>query len=219
VDRCFIGVRVERLSCTVQPVAGYRLEAQGCGDDIGYNPDQEVDNSAKARAGARQKAVYFYGSRATLAGDVRGIGWADLVAVSDNNTFVLPSSGTGFGQVQGWSSGAFYGIRATLLGDVNNDRKLDLVAVNNDSVWVMLSNGTAFVPQTTPWLTTSSPPPYGTRATLVGNEAVARWADLVAVTDGNIDVMTSDVRPDGTGYFDPPVLWSSEPFYGTPVTL
>lgn len=155
----------------------------------------------------------FYGTRATLLGDVTGDRKADLVAVNDGATFVMPSNGAGFDQPQSWSSTPFYGTRATLVGDVNNNGQMDLIAVNENNVWVMLSIGSAFGPPGL-WLNTSSPPPYGTRATFLGSEVVSRWADLVAVNDGNTYVMVS-----GYTSFSAPAQWSTTAFYGSHGTL
>jgi hypothetical protein len=131
------------------------------------------------------------------------------------------STGTAFTPAQSaWSSGLFYGDRGTLLGDVNNDGKMDLVAVNNDgTVWVLVSNGTAFVPQSLPfrpWLTTMNPPPFGTRATLLGGVSPFPGADLVAVNDRDTQVMLTT-----TSSFNPPSNppWLSVPFYGQHATL
>ncbi|GAC1574789.1 MAG: hypothetical protein NVS3B18_08400 [Candidatus Dormibacteria bacterium] len=74
-------------------------------------------------------------SRPQLNGD----GKADLVAVSDGNTWVLRSTGTGFLAPTVWSSTPFHGSRATVLGDVNGDGALDLVAVNDTNTYVALS--------------------------------------------------------------------------------
>jgi hypothetical protein len=168
-----------------------------------------------------ESGILFFGSRATLLGDVTGSGKAALVAVNNDSVYVMISTGTAFTPAQSaWSSGLFYGDRGTLLGDVNNDGKMDLVAVNNDgTVWVLVSNGTAFVPQSLPfrpWLTTMNPPPFGTRATLLGGVSPFPGADLVAVNDRDTQVMLTT-----TSSFNPPSNppWLSVPFYGQHATL
>src|SRR5450759_6038900 len=88
----------------------------------------------------------FFGTKATLAGDVSGDGKADLVAVNAGNTFVMTSTGAAFGAPSAWSSTPFYGSIGTFLADVNVDGKADLVAVNAGATFVMLSNGTSFGP-------------------------------------------------------------------------
>jgi hypothetical protein len=91
-------------------------------------------------------------------GGLTGSHPADLIAVNDDSTWVMPSTGTGFRAPQEWSSAPFYGTRATLVGDVSGDGRADLIAVNDDSTWVMRSTGTGFrAPQE--WSTT---PFYGT---------------------------------------------------------
>jgi FG-GAP-like repeat len=65
-------------------------------------------------------------------GDTTGEGRADLIAVDDNATFVMASSGSAFGAVQNWSSTPFYGTAGTFAGDVNGDGKSDLIALNYD---------------------------------------------------------------------------------------
>ena len=81
-------------------------------------------------------SIPFYGTKATIAGDVTGDGKADLVAVNGGQTFVIPSTGTAFGPPQGWATVPFYGTRGTFLVDVNGDGKADLVAINDTSLGV-----------------------------------------------------------------------------------
>ena len=155
----------------------------------------------------------FFGTNTTLLGDMTGDHKADLVAINGTSVWVMPSTGSGFGSPAQWSSSAFYGTRATVVGDINYDGTFDLVAVNENSVWAMLSNGTGFG-TSTQWLLTSSPPPYGTRATLLGSEVIPHWADLVAINDANTYVM-----PSGLASFGAPSPWSSVAFYGTRATI
>ncbi len=56
-------------------------------------------------------SIPFYGTKATLVGDVNGDGKADLIAVDDSGTFVMTSNGTGFSAPVAWSSIPFYGTR------------------------------------------------------------------------------------------------------------
>jgi hypothetical protein len=72
----------------------------------------------------------FYGSKATLAGDVNGDGKTDLIAVNEIGTFVMPSTDSGFSAPQAWSGEPFFGSATTLDGDVNGDGKTDLIALN-----------------------------------------------------------------------------------------
>jgi hypothetical protein len=83
---------------------------------------------------ARWSGERFFGTRATLLGDVTGDGRADLLAVNDNDTWVMLSSGTGFSAPAQWSVEPFFGNKATLLGDITGDGRTDLVAVNVFSV-------------------------------------------------------------------------------------
>ena len=53
-------------------------------------------------------AVPFYGTVATLAGDVQGSGAADLIAVDTNAVWVLQPNGNTF-QPTEWFSSAFFG--------------------------------------------------------------------------------------------------------------
>ncbi|MGC2372824.1 MAG: VCBS repeat domain-containing M23 family metallopeptidase [Solirubrobacteraceae bacterium] len=77
--------------------------------------------------------VPFFGTKATLAGDVNGDGKTDLIAVNDAGTWVLGSNGYGaFSAPQQWANVPFFGTKATLAGDVNGDSKTDLIAVNYD---------------------------------------------------------------------------------------
>ena len=83
-------------------------------------------------------------TKATLTGDVNGDGRADLIAVNDNGTYVMLSTGSSFSAPQVWSMSPFFGFRATIAGDVNGDRRTDLVAIGPGGTWVMLSAGTRF---------------------------------------------------------------------------
>ena len=108
-------------------------------------------------------------------GDVNGDGKADLVAVNDGSTWVMLSTGSGFGAPTQWSSTPFFGTKATLVGDVNGDGKADLIAVNDGSTWVMLSTALA-VKQTLGVANTSTGTSLmlsGITATTTGNLLVA----------------------------------------------
>src|SRR5438094_185717 len=54
----------------------------------------------------------FYGTMATLEGDVTGDGFVDLIAVNSTSTWELTSEGTRFHGPTLWSSTPFYGSRA-----------------------------------------------------------------------------------------------------------
>ena len=152
----------------------------------------------------------FYGTKATLVGDVTGDKKDDLIAINASSTWVMPSTGSGFLAPQQWSSTPFYGNVATLVGDVNGDGRADLIAVNSNSTWVMLSTGSGFsAPQQ--W---SSTPFYGTKATLVGDATGDGKADLIAVNASGTFVM-----PSTGSSFSAPQGWSSTPFYGNVATL
>jgi spore germination protein YaaH len=152
----------------------------------------------------------FYGSRATLTGDVTGDGKADVVAVNAVQTFVMPSAGTGFAPVAAWSNTPFYGTRGTFLADANGDGKADLIAVNDGSVWVMLSTGSGFGPPAQ-WAKT---PFYGNVGILVGDVSGDHRADVVAVNQGNAWVMASTASG-----FAAPTMWSNAPFFGSVATI
>ncbi len=145
-------------------------------------------------------------TQAVHVADVTGNGRADLVAVNDNSTYVMLSTGTGFSAPQEWSNYPFYGTKGTYLADVTGNGRADLVAVNDNSTYVMLSTGTGFsAPQE--W---SNCPFYGTKGTYLADVTGNGRADLVAVNDNSTYVMLST----GTG-FSAPQEWSNSPFYGT----
>jgi hypothetical protein len=152
----------------------------------------------------------FYGSVATLSGDVTGAGEPDLVAVDGSGTWVMTSNGSTFGAPTQWSSVPFYGTRATLLADLTGNGKDDLVAVNSNSVWVMLSTGTGFSAPVL-WSTATF---YGSVTNLAADVNGDGNADLIAVNGNSTWVMLST----GTG-FGAPTEWSSEAFYGSHATL
>jgi spore germination protein YaaH len=152
----------------------------------------------------------FYGSMATLGGNVAGSGKTDLVAVNSSGTFVMTSTGTGFGAPTIWSSTPFFGTKGTFIADVNGDGKADLVAVNDSGTWVKPSTGSSFG-AAVKW---SSTPFFGAVATLVQDVTGDGKADLVAVNTTGVWVMPST----GSG-FGAPLAWSSSPFYGQVATL
>lgn len=92
----------------------------------------------------------FYGTRATLAGDVNGDGLADLVAVNDSSTWLMIAGATTFSAPRIASNVPFYGSQTTVMADVDGDGLVDLVAINGDSIWVMTSKGASFNPPA-PW--------------------------------------------------------------------
>lgn len=152
----------------------------------------------------------FFGSVATLSGDIAGSGHQALVAVNGDSVWVMLSDGSQFSAPQRWASTAMAGNRATLLADVNGDGRADLVAVNDNSVFVMLSTGSGFSAPTV-W---SSGAFFGSIATLAGDVSGDGRADLVAVNGDSSWVMTST----GAG-FSAPTQWSAVPFYGGRATL
>jgi hypothetical protein len=152
----------------------------------------------------------FYGSLATLTGDLTGNGQSDLVAVNGTSVWVMLSSGGSFQAPELWSSSAFSGTRAILLADVSGNGRADLVAVNDNSVWVMLSTGSGFAAPVE-W---SSGAFYGSQATLAADVNGDGKSDLVAVNRSSTWVMTSN------GFaFNPAALWSSSAFFGSQATL
>ncbi len=92
----------------------------------------------------------FYGSYATLAGDLNGDKKADLIAVNGVSTWVMSSTGTSFAVGAPASATLFRGTLSMAVADVNGDKVPDLVAVNPDSVWVMPASSTGYGPPQ-PW--------------------------------------------------------------------
>jgi hypothetical protein len=158
----------------------------------------------------------FYGSVATMSGDVTGTGHNSLVAVNADSIWVMVSDGSRYTAPVLWSNTSIAGTRATLLADVNGDGRADIVAVGDTGTQVMLSTASSF----TPPYPASRNAFYGTRATLAVDVTGDGGADLVAVNDSSIWVMPS-VRLFGGFYafFTPPELWSTAPFYGSRMTL
>ena len=154
--------------------------------------------------------ISFYGTVATLVGDVNGDGIPDLIAVNGNSVWVMLGSATGFLPPVEWSSSAFYGSQATLVGDVTVSGRADLIAVDGNSTWVMPSTGTGFLPPVE-WSSSSF---YGSQATLVGDVTGSGRAALIAVNANSTWVMPSM----GVG-FTAPEPWSTVPFYGSQATL
>jgi hypothetical protein len=169
------------------------------------------NGSTAFTAPALRSSSGFYGSVATLSGDLTDNGQSDLVAVNADSVWVMLSSGTGLGAPQEWSAVNFYGTEATLLADLTGNGRDDLVAVDANSVWVMLSTGIGFAAPVQ-W---SSGAFYGSVTTLAGDVNGDGWSDLIAVNSGSTWVMTSN----GSDGFSAPVQWSSGAFYGSVTTL
>jgi hypothetical protein len=165
----------------------------------------------------------FYGTIAsstianpTQLADVNGDGKADAVAFDGSSTWVMLSTGSGFGPPTSWSSTNFWGSHdafSTQLADVNGDNKADAVAFDGTSTWVMLSTGSGFGPPTA-W---SSSAFYGT----IGASTIANPTQLADVNgDGMADAVAFDgsstwvMLSTGSG-FGPPTSWSSTNFWGS----
>jgi len=169
-----------------------------------------TSNGSSFNAPALWSNAPFYGSVATLSGDLTGNGHPDLVAVNGNSVWVMLSTGSGYGSPTEWSNANFSGAQAVLLADINGDGKADLIAVNGDSVWVMLSTGTGFAAPVE-WSSTAF---YGSVVTVAGDVSGDGKADLIAVNGNSVWVMTS------TGSsFNYPAQWSNVPFSGSVATL
>jgi hypothetical protein len=78
----------------------------------------------------------FFGGVGTFFKDVTGDRRADVIAVNATNIKVrrAPSTGSGFGADETWSTTGFSGSRSTLLADVTGDGLADAVAVNTDGI-------------------------------------------------------------------------------------
>lgn len=90
----------------------------------------------------------FYGSVATLYGDVTGDGLADGVAINADGAYVAVSDGTTLQFNGRWTPlplNPFDGNGRYQLAEVNGDGHLDLVQVEQQ-VYVALSTGTSFAP-------------------------------------------------------------------------
>jgi hypothetical protein len=171
-----------------------------------------ASNGSRCAAPGGWASGAFFGSVATLAGDLNHDGVTDLVAVNSNNVWVKPSTGHSFSAPVLWSSNTpFFGSKATLLADVNGDGLADLIAVNSDNVWVMLSTGSRFK---APVAWSSNTPFSGGISTMAGDVTGNGRAALVAVNTTSTLVMTST----GAG-FNPPTFWSKVPFYGSRATM
>jgi hypothetical protein len=89
-----------------------------------------------------------------FVGDVNGDGQADVVGCSKDGTYVMLSTGSGFGALTRWStqfgSNTPAGGWATqdgyprMLADVNGDGQADLVGFGVEGVFYVLSTGSAF---------------------------------------------------------------------------
>ena len=196
------------LAASARPDGAYAGLAAVDGDDSWV---MTSNGSTAFTAPALRSSSGFYGSVATLSGDLTDNGQSDLVAVNADSVWVMLSSGTGLGAPQEWSAVNFYGTEATLLADLTGNGRDDLVAVDANSVWVMLSTGIGFAAPVQ-W---SSGAFYGSVTTLAGDVNGDGWADLIAVNSGSTWVMTSNCS-DG---FSAPVQWSSGAFYGSVTTL
>ena len=65
--------------------------------------------------------------------DVNGDGKGDFIAVDKDTTYALPSTGSGFGQPEDWTSGPVVGELGMYFADVTGDGTEDYIAVDRDS--------------------------------------------------------------------------------------
>lgn len=105
---------------------------------------QATSTSSQLGGPVETSSGLFYGSIATLTGDVNGDGYPDLIAINTDSIWVMPGTATGFAAPVEWSSTPCYGTVATFIGDVNRDGMADVIAVNQSSTWVSTSTGAGF---------------------------------------------------------------------------
>jgi hypothetical protein len=175
---------------------------------------RDMDGAAAVYGGAGAPVRWllgaFYGTKATLMGDVNGDGRADGVSFNSGDVWVSLSTGSSFAQPTKWLSGAFFGSKGTFVSDVNGDGRADGVAINAADTWVTLSNGAGFAAPVK-WLSGAF---YGGKATLVADVTGDGKADGVAFNLGDIWV-----SPSTGSNFAQPVKWLSGAFYGSKATL
>lgn len=197
-----------------QYIYGHSFSNSGMSDLAAVNSASSFATTSTGTAfggSTRWGSTAFFGTVATLVGDVNGDGMTDLMAVNTDSVWVELSTGTSFAAPVKWSGAPFTGSKALLLADVSGDGKADLVAVNNDNVWVIKSTGTGF---TAPGQWSVGTPFYGGISTMAGDLTGTGKAALLAVNNASTYVMTST----GTS-FNPPAAWSTSPFFGSRATV
>jgi hypothetical protein len=151
----------------------------------------------------------FYGSHATVIGDIDGDRRSELVALDDSTIRVLRWTGSGPPTTSS-QPGTFYGSHGTFLGDIDGDGKADLVGLGDGYVGVLRSVGTSFGAYET-WSFVTF---YGSKATYLADVDGDGRADLVAVDADGVRVMRA-----ATNSFGPVENWWGQGFYGSHATV
>ena len=69
--------------------------------------------------------------------DATGDGKVDFIAHDNDGIYVVPSTGTGFGQASNWTGGPAGCDVACFFADATGDGKADFIAQDNDGIWVL----------------------------------------------------------------------------------
>jgi hypothetical protein len=153
----------------------------------------------------------YYGSYATLCGDIDGDGRADLLVLNGGSISVKRSTGSSFGASEtAWPQG-FNGAHGNLLGDVDGDGKADLVGLADGYVAVLHGTGSTsqgLLANYSNWYGQSY---YGAHGTYLADVDGDGKADLVALNDDGAWV----IRSTGSSFVGPPIRWWGSAFYGT----
>ena len=133
----------------------------GFGNDGVYISQSTGSNFEKAKKWSEKFGIkdgWNTKYHARMVGDVNGDGKADIVAVSDRETYVALSSGALFAPPQVWRKcdrsmsfkcGGFTGDHVRVLADFDGDGKKDIIGFGALNIFVMRSTGKFFEPSRT----------------------------------------------------------------------
>jgi FG-GAP-like repeat len=144
-----------------------------------------------------------YGVPNLYFADMNNDNRADAIAVTESGAWVALSTGSAFGTVQQWATGAASGMLGTHFRDLNNDGRADLILVDPTGISVRRNTSPGSFDAAVDW---SEGPFYGARGTFFADLTNDRRAEAIVVNDyGPVSVR----RSTGATPFEDVVTWTT----------